>query len=390
MESSSGVKLEAIMRNPWLVKAGIPLLLSTTALITAKILKKRASSPVSPVLVKEEDDEGDHSSSISQAIEIETNLSAKLEDLKRREYELEKRFFIYQDLKERESMAMEIRNKLFLETNQLEFLAKEASLMEAEAQRLEELMAEYNRVLKKLENSRMERSLVEKKARKLRRRVMEKSKVVRKQSLCIEARDEEMIRNHRELERKNEEENIELLNKLEMVERSASTKPMIDEDFVTKEAYDKVMEELEKTVKDQAAMENELIHLRLSNACLKHELKSCQEQLESVQEDTEKKSHLELKSSTKEVVTLQQLFHEVECDGSPLVHDNEGSCLTQDGRFSKRKRFVKKLKKWVEGGKINEKQKNEEMNKCIRRNSVAHSEDAYESFAHPRDSFSSV
>lgn len=405
MQSSSREKLEVIIGNPWLVKAGIPLILSATAFIAAKILSNRAS----PVSQEEEELQAG-----SPSVEIETDLVEILEELKRREYELEKRFLIYQDMKERESTDMDIRNKLCMEMKRLEFLAREASLMEAEAKRMENLMVEYLRVVKKLATSGWEKGLLQKKARKLRKRVGEKSKVVKEQSFCIKARDEEMMRSQRELERKSEvivelenevrlikgvadqlnEEKIEILGKLEMVERSALAKPKIEE-VVTKEQYDKVVEEVEHKEKDPTEMENELIHLRWSNACLRHELKRCQEQLESAEEDTNGKSNLELESSPREARKLQELFNDVECDGSgsPLVCDidKEGSCLTQNGRVSRRKRLARKLRKWVEGGgKIDENQKHEEMIKCFGRHSVAHSEEAYDNFVHPRNSFSSV
>jgi len=118
----------------------------------------------------------------------------------------------------------------------------------------------------------------------------------------------------------------------------------IEAEGIGMEDYNRLVNELEQLHKDRAAETTELIYLRWSNACLRHELMRShghQQQLQLQIED--KKNYLELELVGREIADCdleQQQQHEEPCLG----------VASSSKTYSKRKRLLKKLKKWVEGG----------------------------------------
>ncbi|GAB4833519.1 hypothetical protein Ancab_031763 [Ancistrocladus abbreviatus] len=405
MESSRPAK-ERVMIKPLMLEAGFAIAVSVVGYVCAKIMSKRGSGHPNPAASLGKDCEecsaadtqnGDRCHDFQEEFLV---LRDQLEDLQKREWESETRFLQYQEIKERESKALEIMNELLLEKRHAEFLAREISLWEEQRG----LMMEYLRVLKLLEALRKENGLLRRKARKLLRRAREGLRVIEEQKSNIDARDEEIARNQRELEEragaiqellsvvkeqklsieaKDEEivrnqreiesrgyaiqelqneigllksglnqlqiEKIELLNKIEVAETLASSRQKVEDNSIVKEDYDKLVKQLEQLQKDAAAEVKELIHLRWINACLRHELMRCNEKHEQILTETNDPLEMELEGINNDPRNSD------DCDG-PCSASND-SCLLK--AHPKRRKFIKKLRKWVEGGKVVDKEKKE-------------------------------
>lgn len=245
---SSRTKLEIF--KPVFLKAGIPLAVSVAGFIFARIQTRKI--PVSEASLSETQSNEERFCSLDSTVSLPcleenkideemVSLRNRIQDLQERELKIEKHFLRYHNMKERELELMEFRNNLVLEMARIEFLGREISSIEEENKRFDEMVAEYLQVLEELEISRCENGLLRRKAKKFVKRAKEGDGVIWKQSLQIEA---EISRNHKELERKAstikglegdimelqtgvgklQEEKNELVNKLEMAEKSALLK----------------------------------------------------------------------------------------------------------------------------------------------------------------------
>ncbi|KAA8518653.1 hypothetical protein F0562_016127 [Nyssa sinensis] len=427
--------------KPVLIKAAIPLAISVAGFIIARITTRKSS--VSKASQSEiqlnssetisqgefRDEESFHSldSASSNCMEDEEHivtdthymnsltslhiqdrhdleedrsfLRRRIEDLQKKELELERRFLRYQDLKEQESLLMELRNMLLLEIAHVESLDKEISLMEAESRRLEDLVIEYLKVLQQLEFSRMENRLLQRKVKKLMRKAKQRSRVINEQNLQIENRQAKILGNQRELEKRGnvimemedeirelqmnfnqlQKEKKALVTKLELAEQSASSISKKDAEGMTMEDYNQLANELEQLQKDRAAELEELVFLRWCNACLRHELtRKNQEQEQEQQGDEKNQMELDFGGSG-------------EIDDFGLENELNGSVLEHGQAHPKKGKLIAKLKRWVEGGEKT-KQKMDEKNKhqinCFGRHPV--SDGAGEGHLSPRKSFSSA
>ena len=131
--------------------------------------------------------------------------------------------------------------------------------------------------------------------------------------------------------------------------------------------------ELEQIKKDREAEVEELIYLRWSNVCLRHELLKNQEQY---QETNQKKDHWEL--DFKGNLEMGNFGLEQELANMVLGHNENGfgisTCDQAASSSSKRKKLLQRLKKWVEGsekgkGKVDEKERHEV--NCFGRHSIS-------------------
>ena len=248
---SSRTKLEIF--KPVFLKAGIPLAVSVAGFIFARIQTRKI--PVSKASLSETQSNEERFCSLDSTVSLPcleenkideemVSLRNRIQDLQERELKIEKHFLRYHNMKERELELMEFRNNLVLEMARIEFLGREISSIEEENKRFDEMVAEYLQVLEELEISRCENRLLRRKAKKFVKRAKEVDGVIWKQSLQIEANEAEISRNHIELERKAstikglegdimelqtvigklQEEKNELVNKLEMAEKSALLK----------------------------------------------------------------------------------------------------------------------------------------------------------------------
>ncbi|KAK9196866.1 hypothetical protein WN943_004999 [Citrus x changshan-huyou] len=388
----SASRAQAIIK-PVLLKAGVPLAISVAGFICAKMMARKddkVSSLKSDSYEKFRDDESCHSlnstsSSFKEDEEIITN--SKLKNYKRGNWR-QMQFARYHDLKEQESLLMELRNMILLEKSYVELLDREVSSVESENKRLENLVVLYLKVLDQLQHWKSESGLLKRKVKKLVRKTKELSDIIREQNLKIESADAELLRNCDVLEEKSnaiqklenelkelhsvidqlQEQNSELLNKLQEWHQSASSVTKIEDEGTTMENYRQLLNECEQLQKDRAAEAKELIYLRWANACLRHELMRNQAQQEQNQE----------KNRIVEFVGgggIGDYGIEQHLDGLDMGNVEPCYNVANEGSRagSKRSRLLKRLKRWVDGSekmkcKFDEKEKHEI--KCFGRHSV--------------------
>jgi hypothetical protein len=132
---------------------------------------------------------------------------------------------------------------------------------------------------------------------------------------------------------------------------------------MTKEAYNQLVNELEKFQKDRAAEVKELIFLRWSNACLRHEL----------MKNHDKTNHSGSCFEGCQETGNSRLEHEL--DGS-LLEQNEPCFVVESSEHacSRRGKLLQRLRRWVESsekarGKPDEKTRLSNESKCFGRHS---------------------
>jgi hypothetical protein len=130
---------------------------------------------------------------------------------------------------------------------------------------------------------------------------------------------------------------------------------------MTNEAYNQLVNDLEKFQKDRAAEVKELIFLRWSNACLRHEL----------MKNHDKTNHSGSCFEGCQETGNSRLEHEL--DGS-LLEQNEPCFVVESSEHacSRRGKLLQRLRRWVESsekarGKPDEKTRHE--SKCFGRHS---------------------
>ncbi|KAF8397783.1 hypothetical protein HHK36_016705 [Tetracentron sinense] len=291
-------------------------------------------------------------------------LRCRVDALQEREWELEMRFLHYCGLKERELILMELRNIMLLEIAHVEYLGLEVLSMEAENRRVEALVIEYFKIAEQLKSAISDNRLLRRKVKKLLRMTRENSRVLRQQASKIQAKETEVSRSHEELERREhvikelndeiselriivdqlQEEKKEIVEKPELAEISAASETKAEE--TAKEDYSHLLTELEQLQKDRAAEVKELIYLRWSNACLRHELMKNQEQKHNLEE---KKGQLTVEYEGNEEKRECGLDYNSD---SLAVSEHGESCLgvtTIRHACPKRPRLLHKIRKWVDG-----------------------------------------
>ncbi|KAI5319199.1 hypothetical protein L3X38_038907 [Prunus dulcis] len=384
MESSTS-KVEVIIK-PMLLKTGIPLALSVVGFICAKLMAKRSLNPKESL--SEADDQvlrdGDsfHSFSstcvfsmedhepiimdanvmnLAESLEIGYNkheleeeisfLRIGLDDLQNRESELEMQFIHYCDLKEKKSVVVELRNMLLLEMAHVEFFNREFSSMEAESQRLQKLVVEYLRILEQLEYWKSENGFLQRKV--------------------IKKLEDEVGELRVVLDQVQDEKNV-LLEKLELAEKSASSISKSNRFEVSHTADWRRRDQLSEK---RAAELKELVYLRWSNACLRHELMRNQAQEE--QQDQEKNNNLATDfEGSGEIadygLASMVLEHNEPCFG---IVSGDQACLKRQKLFQRLRRLVEGSDK-AKGRRLGEKERHEEV-KCFGRHSVSADAEAH-------------
>ncbi|KAG6773729.1 hypothetical protein POTOM_021046 [Populus tomentosa] len=328
------------------------------------------------------------SSTVASHIHFEEEilgLRNEIEELQKREHSLGIQFLRYRVMKEQDSVLEELKNMLLLE--------REISLIEAQTQGFENFMVECRIVLEQIEFAKKENRLLERKVKKLSRRTREQSRVIGEKNARINGLEAEIMRFCDALEMRTDavkkldgevrefeavvnrlqEEKNDLLVKLDAAESPASLISKVDfylflvlwcllliflgyrilrffsslnlqieAEGTGMEDYNRLVNELEQLHKDRAAETTELIYLRWSNACLRHELMRSHGQQQQLQLQIEdKKNYLELELVGREIADCY------------LEQQHEEPCLgvaSSSKTYPKRKRLLKKLKKWVEGG----------------------------------------
>lgn len=148
--------------------------------------------------------------------------------------------------------------------------------------------------------------------------------------------------------------------------------------MVSVENYRRVLEEYEELKKDYANGVKEVINLRWTNACLRHEVMrngiNCGEIVFSPNGNLQELGLEDNQADDAMALTVANDHHE---EDHNQHHHHESS---------RRKRLMKKLKKWVEG---NEKGKSKAEDNCFGRHSLT-VEPEEERMFHSRRSCSSV
>ncbi|XP_065856594.1 protein CHUP1, chloroplastic [Euphorbia lathyris] len=349
------------MMKPLFLKAGIPLALSIAGFIYAKITARKNINPLESI---------DENTSFDEEI---IGLRSKIEEVKKMELDLGNQFLQFQGLKELETVLMEVKNMLVLEAANVEFLNKEIS---SENGRFQNLVIEYLRVVEQLRLAKLRNGMLKRKVKKIvMKNMKEKSRIVRDKNMKIDAAEEEILRLWNDDEIKSgvvkkledrveelQEEKNELLIRLNAAENFAK----IDAECVTKEEYNEVVKELEQLREERATEITEFIYLKWNNACLKHELMRNHEQEDQIEG---KRDHLELEmngNGEKECFGAatrssddQMVSYQSQTEQSDKLSENRSN---HDHGNSRRKKFLHKIKKWVEGNE-NVKVRNEEKEK---------------------------
>ncbi|KAK9723948.1 hypothetical protein RND81_05G036300 [Saponaria officinalis] len=396
------------MMKPLIVKAGISVAFSIAAYIFAKSISKRSDLSIEQSSIRsqkarhEKEPLGDSESFLNLNSTTEdlqnayisnlenklVDLESQLEYLQNTKFDMESRYMRYRDLKEKEFVLTKIRNEMLLEKTRAEFMLNEICLAEEENKKIGGLVINFIELLCKFHGLKTENLLLQRKAKNLCRRASHRLMIIRQQKLLIESKNGELINNLKEIERRDyviqdfeeetkelkevidhlQREKIELTNKVDVVEKSDASNIKIEvREDVTKEKHDQTLNELEQLQKDLETQANEITYLKWSNACLRHELMRCHEQQENNKDDTENR-----------LVQFELQDHE---NGN-----NENIINCNNSGISKRRRFIKKIKKWVDGGHTDEKEKNEI--KCFGKHSAP--DEAQDMFVHARMSCSSV
>lgn len=236
MENTAS-KAEAL--KPVILKAGVPLAVSLAGFIYAcvmarKSLSKSQSSSLTQTDVNssEESFHGVASMEDAQGMTLNTSVSSpggssvihenpsleqeicglrsRIEGLQMRELALRLQFDRYCDMKEQESLIMEIRNMLSLETARVEFLDKEISSLEAQNRKMESFLVQYLRIIGQLEDWKSESRLLQRKLKKLQIKSKAQSRLIEVQNLKIKAQEAEILKNHDDLQTR-----VDVINQLE-------------------------------------------------------------------------------------------------------------------------------------------------------------------------------
>ncbi|XP_028789634.1 protein CHUP1, chloroplastic-like [Neltuma alba] len=277
-------------------------------------------------------------------------LRSRVEDLQLRELVLRLQFDHFCDLKEKESLLMEIRNLLSLESARVDFYDKEISSMEAENKRLETFVVQYLDIIEQLEQWKSENRLLRRKVKKLVRKSEAQSRLeiirirdaLRTKINVINKSEDEINEMQRILYELQDEKN-ELLTKLETPKESSASK--IEAENPNEQEYKQLLKELEQQKKERAGEVKELVYLRWNNACLRHELIRMHEQRH--QERTQEGDHVELEFEGRGGMIKYE--SEQELEESPLPGNGAAHSNGASGGCSRRRKLIKRLKRWVEG-----------------------------------------
>nr|KYP70962.1 hypothetical protein KK1_010204 [Cajanus cajan] len=380
--------------KPVILKAGVPLAVSFAGCIYAWFVAKKSLSKASSISSsqhesKYEESCDSHSHSLSSCMEDEghsvvaessmihdtpclkeeiNGLRSRIEGMQMKELALRLQFDRYCDLKEQESVVGEIKNMLSLETARVDLLDREISSMETQNRRLESFVVQYLRVVEQIEMCKSENRMLRRKFEKLVRKSKAQTRLAQEQALKIKVEEAEILRSRDDLEtkinvigkleEKMEElqrtldqlqvEKNELLKKLDIAEKSYASK--IEAGDVSREEYKQLLDELEKVKKERADEAKELIYLRWTNACLRHDLMRHHEQKQN--HDI---THIELEFGRSDEVIHYDSEHELhnsileEHHSDPAFDEHPSGHDHSDSACSKRTKLLERLKRWVEG-----------------------------------------
>ncbi|KAL0720961.1 hypothetical protein Bca4012_035560 [Brassica carinata] len=396
--------------KPVILRVGVALVVSATGLILARFMSRKeenevpssASNPESTSSSsrrndgeeQEEETEilGDH-----QQQEI-LGLRSRLEELQRKEHEMELRFERYCNMREQEVMLMEHKAMLSLEKTQLGFLRRELSAMEEEHKRSQDLVIVFLNLVGEIQELRSGNWFLEEQAKKLRKRGKRLYRVVNEKSRKSIPVEKELLKCLDELEMKNsvvkelEGEVEDLKARVGVLQEEKEEVPMKSSDMVSVEDYRRVLTEYEDLKKDYANGVKEVINLRWSNACLRHKVMTNDTNYEEVTFSPNRnlQEYLEMEEQADALaltVVADHEHHEENNHHGDEENNHHDDDHEHHHETSRRKRLMKKLKRWVEGNEKGRSTKLEE--RCFGRHSLT-VEPEDEQMFHSRRSCSSV
>ncbi|KAM7255183.1 hypothetical protein ACFE04_020424 [Oxalis oulophora] len=332
--------MESCSVKPILLKAGIPLAFSVAGFFCAKFISSRRTllhydhcSTIDST--QNFDSDSETQSGIDQE-ENELRLINRIEELEKKEYEMEMKFVQCYVLKQHD-MAY------------VEYLNEEISIMEMEDKKnkgFENLAVELYGVMQQLESKNV---FLERKVNKLLRKLEGQSKIMGENNLKIEAIESEILTRHDEIKELQtivdhlQADKNELLNKL----NSEKTCPP---------SISKVMKTEEELGSYGASDYSEVIYLRRSNAFSRQELMGKFEQEEDIE------SCLAFEFDRSEELADCSIEQQIEGMAvEPVIYSN--TC-------SKRRKLFRKLKKWVDGSE----KMDDDIVKCFGRHSETEKE----------------
>ncbi|WZY92228.1 hypothetical protein YC2023_064557 [Brassica napus] len=387
--------------KPVILKVGVALVLSATGLILARFVSRKednemtssASNPESTSSSRRNDgeEEEEHTESIGDHQQQEIlGLRSRLEELQRKEYEMELRFECYCNMKEQEVMLMKHKTMLSLEKAQLDFYRRELSAMEEEHKRGQDLVIVFLKLVGEIQELRSENWFLEKQAKKLRRGGKHLYRLVNEKNRRSIAVEKELLKCVDELEMKNsivmelEGEVKDLKARVDVLQEEKKQVSIKSSEMVSEEDYKRVLEECEDLKKDVANGVKEVINLRWSNACLRHKIMTngTNYEEETFSPNRNLQEYLEMEEQAEALALTVVADHEHHEENNH--HDDHHEHHTETSR---RKRLMKKLKRWVEGNEKGRSTKLEE--RCFGRHSLK-VEPEDEQMFHSRRSCSSV
>lgn len=135
----------------------------------------------------------------------------------------------------------------------------------------------------------------------------------------------------------------------------------VEGEMVSRESYNQLACELERLQRDEAAEVEELIYLRWSNACLRHELMRRDQEQERTEDDRQTENNL------GGTVEIEDLGSDNELSRSIVgCGDSYLGFMNRNHAHSRRRKLIAKFKRWVEGS-----EKEKHGNKCFRRRSAS-------------------
>ncbi|CAA0375070.1 putative protein CHUP1 [Arabidopsis thaliana] len=392
MDGSAGPRDGGAMK-PVILRVCVAIVLSATGLILARFVSRNednevtssTSNPESSSSPSRENDEEEEAESPNQQKQEILSLKSRFEELQRKEYEMELHFERFCNLKDQEVMLIEHKSILSLEKAQLDFFRKEVLAMEEEHKRGQALVIVYLKLVGEIQELRSENGLLEGKAKKLRRKSKQLYRVVNESRKIIGV-EKEFLKCVDELETKNNivkelegkvkdmEAYVDVLQeeKEELFMKSSNS----TSEMVSVEDYRRIVEEYEELKKDYANGVKEVINLRWSNACLRHEVMRNGTNFGEIVFSPNGNLH-ELGLEDDQVDNALALMRVANEQHEENHHQHESS---------RRKRLMKKLKKWVEG---NEKGKSKAEETCFGRHYLTVEPEEERTF-HSRRSCSSV
>ncbi|RID69765.1 hypothetical protein BRARA_C01841 [Brassica rapa] len=265
--------------KPVILRVGVALVPSATGLIFARLVSWKednevtssASNPESSPSPSrrnggQEEEEEKESLVDHQKREI-LSLNLRLEELQKKEDEMELRFARYCFLKDKEVRLVERKSMLVLERSHLDFFHREVSAMEEELKRGQDLVIVYRKLVGEIQELRSKTRLLEGEAKKLRIRVKQLHRVVNQKS---RKSVKKLLKCIHELGKKNNfvkelegqvkglKANLDLLQEEKEVYMKSS-------EMVSVEEHRRVLEENED-------LNTEVSYLRWINSCLRKEL----------------------------------------------------------------------------------------------------------------------